>query len=218
MFEPWLLIHRETLKHVELGYLSIYGSRRVFNATLFPNLEFLKLSRWQGQGQEPLQWNAEDANILGPKLETFCWDFDYCEAHSTDWSTFRESESSWIRELANTAVSRKAALRTIQIQLPPHYWNTDEGIKYPWKSIDYLTDDVLRSKGINLVYNEPPSQMQTGGKEGITANEWFESVQFRGRERRTVEDQATESSEEAEYEGWYQGEDIRKYLVSTSSS
>jgi hypothetical protein len=47
MFEKWLLIHQHTLKYIDIGYLNRHGSSRLFNATLFPNLEFLRLSRWQ---------------------------------------------------------------------------------------------------------------------------------------------------------------------------
>jgi hypothetical protein len=95
---------------------------------------------------------------------------------------------------------------------------------YPWDLMDRLRDEMLRPIGMNLVYNEPP----------ISKENWLEHLRTRGRESFTVEDvvdsvrtnesssvsdveEAAEYSEQAGYEGWYQGEDIRKYLASASS-
>ncbi|KAF2709129.1 hypothetical protein K504DRAFT_295783 [Pleomassaria siparia CBS 279.74] len=171
MFESWLLIHKDTLKHVDIGYLSAKGSSGPFNATLFPNLEYLKLSRWQTH-QGSVQFKADDANVLGPKLGTFCWGFGIFDQHSEGWLDFGEPESSWIRDLVNAAVACKSVLRTVEIQFSPDQWDTDYGMIYPWDLMDRLGDEVLRPKGMNLVYNDPP----------ISRENWLEKLQTRGRE------------------------------------
>jgi len=197
------------------------GSSRLFNATLFPNLEFLKLSRWQ-MHQHTVQFKASDANVLGPKLRTFCWDFGAYMGET--WTAFREADSFWIRDLANAVVARKAVLEIIRIQFSPSYGNSEEGMIYPWDLMDDLRDHVLRPKGMDLVYNDPP----------ISKADWMEYLQARKRQGYTVEDanysamireaslvseeeQSTESSDQAGYVGGYQGEDIRKYFTSSSS-
>ncbi|ORY10989.1 hypothetical protein BCR34DRAFT_601742 [Clohesyomyces aquaticus] len=60
LFQSWLLIHRETLKSIDIGYLSRYedSNSYIFNATPFPNLEYLRLSSesWNDFGENEETW------------------------------------------------------------------------------------------------------------------------------------------------------------------
>ena len=206
MFESWLLIHKETLKDIRIGSLSRRGSNRLFNATLFPNLEFLQLSRWQML--LPVQFNADDANVLGPSLKTFCWDFNVYDQHSECWTDFGEPEASWISQLAETAIARKTALKTIKIQFSPGYWETTEDMGYPWDRMHNVRDQVLRPNGMDLVYNRPEIS-----KEG-----WLQYVRAPRTEYEESEYIVVDNEEMdmvlPERQTIYHGEDIRTYLVS----
>ncbi|KAH7083822.1 F-box domain protein [Paraphoma chrysanthemicola] len=228
MFESWLYIHRETLVHLSIGYLSRAGSRRLFNATLFPNLTYLKLSRWQMD--EPVHFSgdsSQDANILGPALTTFAWDFSIYDQHSEGWSDFGDAEADWLRGLGDTAVAKKAPLNKIEIVFTPdRCWSATEEMGYPWDRMDALRDVHLKPKGIGLVYNEP----------SISKDEWLKYVRMRifrgwrddgtqvvdsgageeqdgsGRESADDDEEVVSSLDDDSSCG-YQGEDIRKYFA-----
>ncbi|PVI04576.1 hypothetical protein DM02DRAFT_468673, partial [Periconia macrospinosa] len=167
MFESWLLIHKDTLKHVQMGYLSRRrGGRRLFNATLFPHLEFLGLSRWQSD-EESLKSEADIANLLGPSVKTFLWDFGINDQHPEDWSDFEELEETWIRRLAQAAIDTKAALTTIRIQFDPYEWYSEDYKYYPWDRMDSIKDDICDPNGLALIYSEPC----------VTKEEWLKNFQ-----------------------------------------
>jgi hypothetical protein len=222
LFESWLMVHKETLKHISIGYLSNRGSNRLFNATLFPNLEFLQLSRWQMH--LPVQFSAEDANVLGPRLKIFGWDFNIYDQHSESWTDFGEPEASWIRELAKIAIARKAALKTIKIQFSPDRWGTAETMGYPWDRMNSVRDQLLRPNGIDLIYNEPELSKE-GWLEHIKAekawtaeSEVLESVHnMVQNEQPGSAEEETEVAEPVMQTGNH-GQDIRKYLVSRLGS
>jgi hypothetical protein len=71
MFESWLLIHKDTLIHIHINCIRRQDSDHLFNATLFPRLEFLQLRRG------PIHSSAQDygdehMKLLGHNLKTFC--------------------------------------------------------------------------------------------------------------------------------------------------
>lgn len=196
LFESWLLVHRFSLKHVKMGYLSHRGSHRLFNATLFPNLEFLGLSRWQMDNS--ITFFPEDSIVLGPSLKTFHWDFSIYDQHSESWDSFGEAEVNWLRGLAEFAVSQKAALAKFEIDFTPdqYYFSTEE-TGYPWDRMDNLRDGILRPLGIDLVYNKPL----------ISKSEW---LQF-------LNDKRIAEQPEPEPQPDYQGGDIRDYFIKTEN-
>lgn len=104
----------------------------------------------------PVEFSLIDSNALGPSLKTFSWDFTINDQHSEGWCDFGEPEATWVQELAEFAVSRKAALAEIRIQLEPDgFWGTTEEMGYPWDRMDRVRDQTLKPNGLNLVYNKP---------------------------------------------------------------
>lgn len=213
--ESLLLIHQNTLKYINIQGLRLRENSRLLNATLFPKLGFLELSIWDTHGST-VQFRASDTNILGLKLETFCWN---CSVGGYErWTSFNEANCVWIRDLANAAVACNAALRRIEIKFCPDYTEQEEEMIYPWDLMDDLRDKVLQPKGIDLSYNDPP----------VSKEKWIEHLNAPKREELLVEgvdcsvvsqeDQSTESSEQMGCKGGYEGEDLRKYFISTSKS
>lgn len=222
MFENWLLIHRHTLKRIDIGY--IRGPSRLFNATLFPSLEFLRLSRWQMHS--PVKFSTEDANVLGPRLETFSWNFNIYDQHSESWCDFGEPEATWVRDLAKCAAECKAVLARVEIQFDPNnFWGTKEEMGYPWDRMDKVRDQTLKPNGIDLVYSEPlierdawlkyvrRGKVDTGltceGADEASINHAAENQHSNG-----ADEQENAGMLEPELQSAYQGEDIRGYLVS----
>jgi len=113
MFHSMLLMHKDTLKTIDIGYLSSSGRGRLFNASDFPRLEVLRLSRWEME--ENLEFSSTEADLLlAPNLKTFGWDFSIYDQHSESWTDFGKREERWVRELARAAIERKAALKKIE--------------------------------------------------------------------------------------------------------
>lgn len=220
MFESWLLVHSNTLKSIDIGYLSNGGNLRLLNATLFPNLERLKLNWWQHgrrnwQSQEPYSFTSDDANVLGPKLKCFGWDFTVYDQHSEPWNAFGENEEAWLNALVKTALSQNSfALRKIDICFnPDHYWDVQEEDGYPWDRMDRVRDELCNPNGIEFVYSKPI----------ISREEWREHLNGTADMENadsTVEQDVHElQSDSAESEimetfteTGYHGEDIRKYF------
>jgi hypothetical protein len=156
MFTTWLLIHRETLTHVSLCILRGSSNNSLFDATLFPNLEFLQLSRWEMAS--PVQFRIEDADsVLGPSLKTFSWAFFMAGYYDEEGISFGKNEISWVRQLVETAIARKAALTTVKIVLPEelYYFNKEEQAERPWEAMFDMRDKVMMPNGITLIYNAP---------------------------------------------------------------
>jgi hypothetical protein len=218
MFEEWLLIHRCTLKHVEIGYLHGHGNSRLFNATLFPKLEFLRLSRWQMH--HPARFTPEDANVLGPSLKTFAWDFSVYDQHTEAWSDFGESEANWIKKLAEVAVSRKAALGEIHIQFAPNpFQETTEEVGYPWDWMDKVRNETMKPKGLDMVYNEPTISKdawqhfcRTGEYPGH-GNEDVADSTADGEQSSVIEEENSANLFQSGLQNAYHGEDIRGYFI-----
>lgn len=213
MFENWLRIHQNSLMHIEIGALSRTSSDRLFNATLFPNLEYLKLSRWQMR--TPVQFSHEDSNVLGPSLKTFAWDF---KEYDQSWkSDFGEAEATWITELAKCAVSRKAALANIEICFTPsEHQDVTEEMEYPWDRIDGVRDQICRQNGLTLSYNQPvvtkEAWLELARAETLDIDADGADVEFALDYEQSSTEEEYESPEH-EFVQAYQGEDIRNYLI-----
>jgi hypothetical protein len=220
MLENWLLIHRNSLKHIAIGILSWGGGQRRFNATIFPNLEFLRLSRWQIES--PVQFSLEDSNVLGLRLKTFVWDFSIFGGHRESWRDFGEAEANWVRELAECAVSHKAALTNIIIQYKPYecpHESTEE-MDYPWDRIETINNQTLKPNGLHLSYDKPPisrdrwSDLVMAGKcesgcVGTCDDDAAEAMVFDAAEY-----EQSSTDEEMKSPAWtYEGEDIRRYMI-----
>lgn len=170
-----LMTHKETLKSIEIGYLPPEGRIRRFVASDFPQLEVLRLSRWQ-MAKDLEEFSHEEADaLLVPKLKIFGWDFGIYDQHTESWTDFGHKEEGWLRGLAKVATMRKAALKRIEIIYNPEplpaEWEQDG---YPWDRMDRLRDEI-RPSGITLEYSEP----------SLSKENWLEAVAplpvFKGR-------------------------------------
>ncbi|KAJ4305103.1 hypothetical protein N0V90_000633 [Kalmusia sp. IMI 367209] len=236
--ESLLLIHKDTLKHVDIRHFSPYSEGlslfnatlfpnleglSLFNATLFPNLEYLRLSHWLMDPRASIRFESQHVNLLGPRVKIFGWDVNKYNELGDIWGAFGEAEIAWIKELVKAAVARKAALQTVELEFTPG-WSAEEDMVYPWDPIDRLRDEVFRPVGINLVYNEPTFSKEKWLKYVVARDKGqILTNEDEGRSESSVVSTAFDSLDEGMdsdldpgYEGEYQGEDIRKYLVPTS--
>ena len=160
-----LLVHAETLKSVDIS--CVVKTEHTFNAKLFPNLEYLRLSRWHMEG--PLEFDEEYTKIIGPRLKTFVWNFnDHGLAQRyLLLDDFDEPEETWLCELVKAAVGLE--LQEIQIEFTPirHKEMTQQlfemGFVFPWSRMDDIRDAIMRPAGIDLTYNEP----------SISKDQWY---------------------------------------------
>jgi hypothetical protein len=153
MFRSMLLMHKDALKTIHIVYVSSSGRGRPFIASDFPNLEVLRLSRWQME--KNLEFSSTEADLLlAPNLKTFGWDFTTCDYDKDLWTDFGDREEHWVREFAKAAIAKKAALKKIEITFKPGGWGFKEGDHYPWDRMDKICDEI-RPCGMVLEYNEP---------------------------------------------------------------
>ncbi|KAJ5647590.1 hypothetical protein N7490_003962 [Penicillium lividum] len=169
-----LSIHKETLKTIYIDLLG-FPHGLSFNASNFPLLEVLRLSRTQiceDPWNREFEWNPVYADLLlGPSLHTFGLVFGVM-GHSliNNWG---HKEEEWIRQLAIAAWKRKAPLKTIEITFSPvsPYPNLKQGTYsdweyvYPWDRMDKLGVQIQRY-GLTLEYTAPP----------WTKEEWLSQV------------------------------------------
>jgi hypothetical protein len=157
-----LLVHAETLKSVDITH--VVKVSNLFNATLFPNLEFLRLSRWHMEG--PLVFNQEYAKILGPRLKTLVWNFKdhaFVQGYLL-LDNFGEDEETWLRELVTAAADSE--LSQVQVEFTPvrnklmTWYVYDSGAAYPWDRMDNVRDSIMQQVGISLTYNKPSISKQ----------------------------------------------------------
>jgi hypothetical protein len=217
MFEPLLLIHKGTLRHVSLGRLSVEASAQVFNATLFPHLEYLKLSRWHTH-EEPTSFQANDVNILGPSLKIFCWDFSaFSHRSGEDWLAVGQEEVLWIEIIAREAIARKSALQTFQILFNPAVHDSTEDMGYPWDNMMELRERLFSPNAMDLVYDEPFNSKDDWldylKKRNEYQESWIEDLDASSSSDEEVnkiplENESSENEEEDSdddpFESWYQ--------------
>ncbi|KAH7086594.1 hypothetical protein FB567DRAFT_528308 [Paraphoma chrysanthemicola] len=147
-----LLVHKDTLKHIELGVMFLKNDWHIFNARLFPALEFLRLSRWA----MPKHLTREAMiNVLGPSLKTIVWDFALSERRIEDWRSLSEYETTWLRLLASIASKHVNVLERVMLKFTHKYWGNAEELGYLWGDVDMMRAEVMRPAGIDLIHNEP---------------------------------------------------------------
>jgi hypothetical protein len=162
MVKDMLLKHRESLKEINIGYLSeVEGTRaKPPHWREFPALEALALSRWvvgpRRQSTSEPQPEALDW-ILTPWIKKFTLAFTIWDQHSEQLSDFSEVEEAWVRWLAEAAIKRKWSLQEIRIQFDPEWWHPEEHheVEYPWDRMDSLNKE-FQPKGIIITYSDPP--------------------------------------------------------------
>ena len=221
MFQSWLSNHSHTLKTIKIGYLSTNGgdNKHIFDATLFPNLESLTLSRWQmGHSGTLLPFDANNEKLLAPKLRVFGWDFHIYDQHTESWSDFGEGEVAWLRQLAKCASVRKAALKTIEIGFRPWDWDFVE--EYPWSRMVSIRDELREGNGIDLVCDTPfmpEGEWLKWRKEKVVQDLIYEEAAQRLQDAARIADSDSESELDFRVERppRFHGRDIREYLCSS---
>ena len=118
--------------------------------------------------------------MLGPRLKTFRWDFTKANDNynSGSWKHFGIHEMSWLKQLAQAAVTRASALEKIEIMFQPALLALDADTIYPWDGLDDIRDEILRPSGRELTYDEPPCSKVEWHRykvEGLTGG-WFDHL------------------------------------------
>ena len=162
--QSWLSIHKNTLESI---YIDLLGHNQglYFDASIFPNLSSLRLSRTQLNDEDDtwnndLRWEPSHANrLLSPNLTTFGMSFGILGCCLIN--NFGAKEVNWLRCLGQAAKERKSRLKTIEILFNPlsayphKYGNYPEDYGYPWDRISGLKKELEKS-GISVVFNRPP--------------------------------------------------------------
>ncbi|KAJ5408338.1 hypothetical protein N7509_002221 [Penicillium cosmopolitanum] len=174
--QSWLLNHKETLKYAYIDLLGHNQGIQEFDASIFPRLESLTLSRTQlnddvGDGvQNNLCWESSHPDrLLPPNLKTFGMSFGILGCCLIN--NFGDKEVSWLRQLGQAAASRQSSLETIDIlfqpwsEYPHKYGNYPDDHGYPWDRMSGLRDE-LAEYGISLIYTPAP----------WTKEEWEERI------------------------------------------
>lgn len=134
-FGSILAIHKDTLQTLDIGYSSFCGPGVLFDfATTFPCLEVLRLS------QSAVLLEAD--LLLGPKLRKFGWVFILSGFTCKDWTQLGSREEGWLRGFTKAAISKRPALKKIEIKFTPEHWGSAEEDGYPWDRIDKIKDEI----------------------------------------------------------------------------
>lgn len=206
MLGAYLSIHKDTLRSIRIGYLSLDGREELFDISEFSKLEVLDLS-WQ-QTERLL---FQDANfLLALKLHTLKLRFGHLDSSGIHY--FGELEEHLVREFAKAAIAKKAALRFIYILFYPTIQSLQEEPEYPWDRMDSIQEEI-GPHGLTLYYNRPLLTKQqwidyTDGLSLWPPNEF-------GFEDEDQDEDMDEDGDEAEfYESDVSRErsDIRDYL------
>lgn len=112
MLRAMLSPHIETLKSVGIGVLSDQGSGQLFDASEFPKLERLGLSR-SVMPKEVVFSPADASLLLGPRLKNLEWDSRIDHTEETSYIRFDEKAEGRLREFLRVAVNRKVALKNV---------------------------------------------------------------------------------------------------------
>ena len=143
-----LSLHKDTLKTLDISYLSPSGQGRLFNVSDFQALEKLRLSR--GLMSTHLGCPTSDADaLLAPNLKTFGWDFTPCYYNRESWHDFSDKEDTWLRVFLETAAAKRSGLNRVEIKF--REWIDDQQIDYPWWRLDAIREDY-RSSGLIIQY------------------------------------------------------------------
>ncbi|OOF95627.1 hypothetical protein ASPCADRAFT_405398 [Aspergillus carbonarius ITEM 5010] len=153
MFETWLQKHETTLRTLTLcGLPSDSANECAFNASAFPHLESLRLSRWN-MGTKLWLSDTDADKLLGPSLKTFTWNFRSLSDQKGSWKDFKEEEENWLRAFARAAVAKKAALKSIRIAFSP-YDSAQGTVGYPWGRMARVRDE-FEPFGVIVTWDAP---------------------------------------------------------------
>ena len=148
-----LVLHKDTLKTLDIGCISPLGRRHLFDLSDFRALEELTLSRDLMAAN--LGSSVSDANaLLAPNLKTFGWSFTICHRGCESSCNFGDGEETWLRGFLETAIARQSTLTRIKITYLPYLWKPNLQDDYPWDRMDAIRDD-FRSFGLVIHYNSP---------------------------------------------------------------
>jgi hypothetical protein len=156
-FESRLFVHKDTLKHLCLSGVRGNADGSLFNASHFPVLELLKLSKWP---RRPPMASYDDRHslILGPKLHIFCWEFTLNNVGIGSFGDFGNDDCLWLENFAKAAAALKAPIKRIiicfQLNVRQHDLGTRDvnSVEYPWDKLDTVRDEILRPRGIDLTH------------------------------------------------------------------
>lgn len=164
--QGWLLNYKETLKYVYIDVLGHNQGIQDFDASVFPRLESLTLSRTQLNDDvddgvpNDLRWEASHPDrLLPPKIKTFGMSFGILGCCLIN--NFGDKEVNWLRQLGQAAASRQSSLETIDILFEPwcayphKYGNYPQDDGYPWDRMSDLADELAEC-GIYLTYTPSP--------------------------------------------------------------
>ncbi|KAK4238530.1 hypothetical protein C8A03DRAFT_15027 [Achaetomium macrosporum] len=174
----YLVPHMLTLETIRIGSMSncsphepLTGLLSGVDFTLFERLRLLSLSYF-ATGSD-----AGESSVLAPHLETFEWVFDAEDGRSLYLNSFGKQEEDFLWRLAAAAVSRRSALRRINIIFRPatsisttvsldngrfangpsilmSWAHGERETEYPWDRMDRVAREV-RKFGIAVTYNKP---------------------------------------------------------------
>ncbi|KAH8693666.1 hypothetical protein BGW36DRAFT_463333 [Talaromyces proteolyticus] len=163
-----LLMHKETLKSLDLEGIPWGHEAHWSSTSIYPNLEVLRLSRDCLRGikgefrNNLLELTAADAGslLLTPKLKVFVLNYG-TDGIGKDgypkscWITFGDGDENLLCQLAKAAIDGKTELRKILIQYnPPKDEISDYNDVYPWDRMERIRDDI-QPFGLILEYDVP---------------------------------------------------------------
>lgn len=153
LLHSMLSIHRDTLTSLTIGWMEGYGTKGIFHASDFPNLEVLTLSR--STMMRKLEFSPIYADLLlAPKLKTFGLMFHLRDRPGEPCIAFKRGEQRWMIEFAKEAMKRKSTLREIEIIFDEDLRQVKAGCTWPCDCLDRIRDEI-EPYGIRLGYDNP---------------------------------------------------------------
>lgn len=163
MLKSMLLPHKESLVSLDIAHLPRESQAKLCNFSEFSALEKLSLSRWQlGDSKQKLPDSPDIfKNCLSPpRLRKFTWTFAVVSQAWLQWDDFGHEEESWLRKLAQAAITRKSLLRKIRIFFNPLSPGPLEQYReYPWDRMDVLNKE-FQPQGIVVTYITPTTKRE----------------------------------------------------------
>jgi hypothetical protein len=173
MVKDMLFQHRNSLVSLDIGHLPREGRAKLCDFSEFSVLEKLSLSRWHfGESREKLLDSQQifENCLSPPRLRKFTWTFSMMDSAWPQWYDFEHEEESWVRNLAQTAISRKSLLRKIRIfYYPLTLGNPELDYDYPWDRMDALNEE-FQPHGIAITYTKPPTTRENWASNRANAD------------------------------------------------
>lgn len=115
--QRWLSNYKDTLEYMYIDLLG-HDQGLYFDASIFPNLKGLRLSRTQLNDEDDDGWNTDlrwepshADRLLSSNLKTFGMSFGILGCCLIN--NFGEKEVNWLRQLGQAAARRNSGLETI---------------------------------------------------------------------------------------------------------